>query len=67
MSEEQFKAGELVRLKSGGPNMSVEQVGEQAVRCAWFVDDKLQRETFAPEALEHAPKPEGTSSFFKRA
>lgn len=58
MSDEEFKAGDVVRLKSGGPNMTVEQVGqkamtgERAVWCVWFVGTKKSNDTFAPEALE---------------
>lgn len=57
-----FEAGELVRLKSGGPVMTVEQVGEKSysneplVWCVWFerVGNKqvVQRETFPPNVLK---------------
>jgi uncharacterized protein YodC (DUF2158 family) len=53
-----FKAGEVVRLKSGGPKMTVTQVGkkamtgESAVWCVWFEGTKKHEDTFAPEALE---------------
>lgn len=57
-----FEAGDLVRLKSGGPTMTVEQVGkksmtgEDAVWCVWSekVGNKqvVQRDTFPPVALE---------------
>ena len=56
----EFKPGELVRLKSGGPDMTVEQVGHDAydrfrVWVAWFNEQKqLQTATFAPEALERS-------------
>lgn len=72
MSEQQnlsindFTPGELVRLKSGGPVMTVEKTGqtamlnEEAVWVTWF--DKVgnrqvvQRETFAPVLLQkHVP------------
>lgn len=63
----EFKVGDLVRLKSGGPLMTVEQVGkkavtdEEAVWCTWFekVGNKqvVQRETFAPAILEKPRKP----------
>ena len=57
---EQFKPGDVVRLKSGGPNMTVTQVGERAmtqepeVWCVWFVGTKKFEDTFSPEALEIA-------------
>ena len=63
-----FQPGDTVRLKSGGPLMSVEQAGEHysidgiAVWCVWFekVGNKqvAQRETFAAATLEkstHGP------------
>lgn len=59
-----FEAGDLVKLKSGGPTMTVEQVGkksmteEDAVWCVWFekVGNKqvVQRDTFPPIVLETA-------------
>jgi uncharacterized protein YodC (DUF2158 family) len=67
----ELKAGDQVRLKSGGPTMTVEHVGAasgsdgQAIACAWFetVDgaDVLKRETFSSMTLE-APPPTGTIS-----
>jgi uncharacterized protein YodC (DUF2158 family) len=63
----EFNAGDLVRLKSGGPLMTVEQVGkthltqEDAVWCVWSdkVGNKqvVQRDTFPPVVLEKAQKP----------
>lgn len=70
----EFKEGDLVKLKSGGPVMTVEQVGERSamsgggigVWCVWF--EKIgtrqvpRRETFSPVVLEKAEKP-GMASF----
>jgi uncharacterized protein YodC (DUF2158 family) len=56
----QFKAGDVVILKSGGPKMTVEWAGNAAmtgtptVRCTWFDGAKKQSEGFAPEAVELA-------------
>ena len=36
MDDQSFKVGDVVRLKSGGPPMTVEQTGGKAIRCAWF-------------------------------
>lgn len=68
-----FSPGDLVRLKSGGPLMTVEQVGklshteEDAVWCVWFekVGSKqtVQRDTFAPALLEKSQKP-GAGPFY---
>jgi uncharacterized protein YodC (DUF2158 family) len=57
-----FKPGDLVKLKSGGPVMTVEAVGDHygtpTVWCVWFekVGPKQtkQTETFAPVVLEAA-------------
>ena len=37
-----FEVGEIVRLKSGGPDMTVEMVHKELREfdCAWFCDDK---------------------------
>lgn len=68
----EFTPGDTVQLKSGGPIMTVEQVGEYwsiegtAVWCVWFekVGNKqvASRETFAAVALNKAERP-GFSSF----
>lgn len=49
----QFKAGDTVRLKSGGPDMTVETVEGAYVFCAWF--DKAHKphaRKFPMSALE---------------
>ena len=53
-----FKVGEVVALRSGGPRMTVEQVrdsatdpvGAQSVDCHWFSGTKLEWARFS--ALE---------------
>lgn len=48
-----FRTGDQVRLKSGGPQMSVEKIGNPPlVFCVWFEGDKLQRSHFEPAVLE---------------
>lgn len=64
-----FAPGDLVRLKSGGPTMTVEQVGKtmtsvnDEVFVVWFervgVKQVVQRETFAPALLEKMTQPSG--------
>ena len=59
MAKSEFKAGDLVMLKAGGPTMVVDRVFErQAVtgestsyRCSWFSGAKHNREDFHEEAL----------------
>ncbi len=52
-----FNVGDVVRLKSGGPKMTVEYIdpGSDAgmkVDCVWFEDRKREIGTFAAAALE---------------
>lgn len=45
--------GELVRLKSGGPVMTVEMIRPDGViMVCWMVGKRLQRDGFLPEMLE---------------
>jgi uncharacterized protein YodC (DUF2158 family) len=72
MDASEFKPGDLVRVKSGGPIMTVEQVGktamlqEEAVWCVWFekvgAKQVAQKETFSPVVLEKAEKPRASLS-----
>ena len=56
-----FQAGEVVCLKSGGPDMTIElvQAGADAaiVTCVWFVDKTLYRTTLPVSALTSAMWP----------
>lgn len=51
-----FKAGDVVRLKSGGPAMTIEKIGQtgghEAVFCTWFEKNEQKRGHFAPVAVE---------------
>ena len=41
----EFKVGDTVRLKSGGPLMTIDQIDPQSgIWCTWF-DDKNKRQT----------------------
>lgn len=45
-----FKNGDIVRLKSGGPWMTINELynNDKYARCIWFdKDQKLQEETFS--------------------
>ena len=51
----EFKIGDIVALKSGGPLMTVDSVpsGEiQHINCVWFDDVTVKRWTFNAEALK---------------
>lgn len=56
---DQFNPGDVVVLKSGGPKMTVETVGNEAfggkmkVWCVWFEDTKQKSGNFALETLKH--------------
>jgi uncharacterized protein YodC (DUF2158 family) len=64
-----IKAGDKVRLRTGGPAMTVEVVGELAFRegryasCQWFDrEGTLQRGNFRVETLEDATDDQACSS-----
>lgn len=55
-----FAVGQIVKLKSGGPEMTVERVfppseinddPTKTYRCAWFAGKKLEHGIFPPAAL----------------
>ena len=57
MSEDRFKTGDVVRLKSGGPNMTVVKYGdysqERKVLCEWFDEkNKQDQRLFYDSELE---------------
>jgi len=50
----EFKKGDLVKLKSGGPKMTVEELwNDDELKCSWFdKDHKVQHATFSRDAVE---------------
>jgi len=52
----EVKSGDVVRLRSGGPRMTVEKVESGAVNCCFFTKKRLVRETFQTPAVEMAGK-----------
>jgi uncharacterized protein YodC (DUF2158 family)/DNA-binding winged helix-turn-helix (wHTH) protein len=52
-----FKIGDLVHLKSGGPRMTVKSVDPQngRVYCQWFTGNTLAQDNFPIEALVNHP------------
>lgn len=55
--EHEFRVGDVVRLRSGGPLMTVEKIditadGTQSILVAWFVDKQRQSGRFHPSMLE---------------
>jgi uncharacterized protein YodC (DUF2158 family) len=55
-----FQIGDTVRLKSGGPRMTVHHVGRDAasgapsVTCKWFFGSDPKQADFHPDTLEIA-------------
>ena len=48
------KAGDTVRLKSGGPTMTVTRVENEEAYCVWFEGNKNHDHTFPMLSLEKA-------------
>ena len=46
-----FKTGNIVKLKSGGPEMTVRSVGGSLVICQWFAGKKLSMGNFELDSL----------------
>ncbi len=58
---DEIKPGDIVELKSGGPRMTVTDVGKTAsgvlsAWCEWFDDSKVQKAVFALQALKRVPE-----------
>lgn len=51
---ESFKEGDVVRLKSHGPKMTVAEVDTQMrlVHCVWFAGHEVHHGDFRPAALK---------------
>ena len=50
--QQQFKPGDVVQLKSGGPAMTVGgKVAEDSVRCHWFDGATAMTEIFPAAAI----------------
>ena len=56
---DEFKPGDTVKIKSGGPIMTVDWAGpdsltnDPTVVCVWIVDGKKTTDKFPPHTLEH--------------
>lgn len=55
----EFKIGDVVMLKSGGPNMTVKNIGEytfinhpKGLCCIWFEGTKKNEDIFHPDSVE---------------
>ena len=58
--DDQLKVGDVVRLKSGGPDMTIENIGKyvhkDGAMCVWFDGKKRFHEVFDLATLELARK-----------
>jgi uncharacterized protein YodC (DUF2158 family) len=66
MAAKNFKVGDIVRLKSGGPDMSISSVTagmtQNMVHCVWFAGKKNEGAIFHPDVLEPAQSKEKASA-----
>ena len=62
---EDFQKGDVVQLKSGGPSMTVQDIGDftgssgiqDGVLCVWFEGKKRESEVFDRAVLNKSEKP----------
>lgn len=60
--DKDIAVGTIVKLKSGGPDMTVKYAKDGSVTAQWFAGKKLEQGTFPASSLEEAtpaPKAEG--------
>ncbi|MGF6774928.1 DUF2158 domain-containing protein [Burkholderia sp. 9120] len=66
MASAKLVVGDVVKLKSGGPWLTVTEdkfkAGSKTVACSWFSGDDLRTEVFLREALESKNSPEAAPS-----
>lgn len=54
-----FKLGDVVKLKSGGPSMTVEEICDSSIQCCWFSaanDQDAYHDGFEASSLELVKK-----------
>jgi uncharacterized protein YodC (DUF2158 family) len=37
-----FQVGDVVQLKSGGPQMTIDEIADGSAHCTWLIGDKIQ-------------------------
>ena len=69
-NEHAFKPGDVVRLKSGSPDMTIQFIENDTLRnnktivyCSWFEGIKTFKGDFTPESLIHAPAKSAAGGF----
>lgn len=58
MSNDQFVIGNIVKLKSGGPDMTIYSLERAHLSCQWFAGKKLERGVFHVDTIEPVKKAE---------
>lgn len=53
-----FIVGDIVKLKSGGPEMTVQRERDSYYTCQWFAGKKLESGVFPEGSLEKVEKKE---------
>jgi uncharacterized protein YodC (DUF2158 family) len=53
-TEDEFQIGDIVKLKSGGPDMTVQRLPDTSEQytCQWFAGKKLESGRFKEATLE---------------
>ncbi len=51
MSNIEFNVGDIVKLKSGGPDMTIQVVSDTNLKCQWFAGKKLDDGRFPIESI----------------
>ena len=50
----EFKIGDVVMLKSGGPSMTISEIGaNDIITCIWFENSELKSAYFKAHVLVH--------------
>lgn len=57
-----FKSGDLVKLKSGGPVMTVDNIVHRTVNCIWFEGKDIKGYSFGIDTIEIYTPPKLTDS-----
>lgn len=54
-----FKEGDIVVVKSGGPKMTVSKISTEGCFCTWFQEGKPQSYLFESAVLKKVEEPAG--------
>jgi uncharacterized protein YodC (DUF2158 family) len=69
MADQEFKVGDVVTLKSGGPDMTIEDIGKygmgatnDSAKCVWFEKTNRKEGVFALPLLKPAEAQQSRST-----